>query len=189
MKSVVDLLFEARSLKDLIRSGYRHLGCGDESVAEHVYGTTFIAYVMSRLEPDADPMKLLAMCLVHDLPEARLGDMNHLQKFYVTTDEPEAVADMTRELPFGAELADLIEEFNSGSTLEAKLAHDADQLSLILELKSLSDLGHRGPDDWIRNARRRLRTALGRRLCDSVLEGHRDHWWRQKFVDKRNQSH
>ena len=83
MKRIADLLFEARMLKEIPRSGLHFLGAGRESVAEHVYSTTFIAYVMSRLNPEVDGLKLISMCIVHDLAEARIGDLNSVQKAYV----------------------------------------------------------------------------------------------------------
>ena len=47
MKKIANLLFEAKILKEIPRSGYHFLGAGKESVAEHSFSTTFIAYVMS----------------------------------------------------------------------------------------------------------------------------------------------
>ena len=87
MKKIANLLFEAKILKEIPRSGYHFLGVGKESVAEHTFSTTFIAYVMSQLLPDADALKLIAMCLLHDFPEARTGDLNAVHKQYVTKDE------------------------------------------------------------------------------------------------------
>ena len=54
METIADLLFEARSLRTLPRSGYQFLGAGSESVAEHSYSITFIAFVLARLVPEAD---------------------------------------------------------------------------------------------------------------------------------------
>jgi putative hydrolase of HD superfamily len=188
MNAIADLLFEAKSLKDLERSGYRFLGCGRESVADHSYTTSVVAYVLSRLEPSVDAHKLITMCLLHDLPEARIGDINYVQRFYVAADEEQAVADMTADLPFGDEIAAMIHEFNQGKTAEAQLARDADQLSLLLELKDLSDKGCQTPDAWIANLKKRILTPIGRRLYDVILETDRDRWWRQKFVDRPEQS-
>jgi putative hydrolase of HD superfamily len=36
MKRIADLLFEARILKEIPRSGFHFLGVGRESIAEHV---------------------------------------------------------------------------------------------------------------------------------------------------------
>ncbi len=184
MEAIANLLFEARSLRTLPRSGYQFLGTGRESVAEHTFSITFIAFVLSRLVPEADGHRITAMCLVHDLPEARIGDLNYVQKLYVEADESAAIEDLTAPLPFGDEIKALIEEFNRGDTLEARLARDADQIAFILELKDLSDLGYVPPGTWIPSIRRRLQTEIGRRLAKAILATERDAWWRHKFIDR-----
>jgi putative hydrolases of HD superfamily len=177
MKPIADLLFEARMLKNIPRSGFQFLGAGRESVAEHVYSTTFIAYVMSHLVPGIDALKLISLCLVHDLPEARTGDMNSVQKAYVRTAEQQAVADATRNLPFGPRIAELIAEFRAGDSPEARLAHDADQIALIVELKDLADIGCTPPTKWLPHVLARLRTDTGKALAAAVLETRRTDWW------------
>jgi putative hydrolase of HD superfamily len=177
MKRIADLLFEARMLKETPRSGFQFLGAGRESVAEHVYSTAFIAYVMTQLEPDVDALRLISLCLVHDLPEARIGDLNSVHKAYVQADEPRAVADLVRGLPFGTQLEALIEEYNAGESWEARLARDADQLSLILELKDLDELGYRPPQDWLPHVRSRLQTETGKTLAEAIMATRRDAWW------------
>ncbi|MCK7513671.1 MAG: HD domain-containing protein [Desulfobacterales bacterium] len=62
MKRIADLLFEARMLKEIPRSGFQFLGAGRESVAEHVYTTTFIAYVMTQLHPEIDALQADLAC-------------------------------------------------------------------------------------------------------------------------------
>jgi putative hydrolase of HD superfamily len=177
MKRMADLLFEARMLKETPRSGFQFLGAGRESVAEHVYSTTFIAYVMTQLVPGVDALKLISLCLVHDLPEARIGDLNSVNKNYVQADEPRAVADMVRGLPFGAQLKSLIEEYHAGESREARLARDADQISLILELKELDEIGYRPPQDWLPHVLNRLQTETGKALAEAVMATRRDAWW------------
>ena len=184
MKNIVNLLFKARILKDIPRSGYHFLGAGKESVAEHSFSVSFIAFVMSQMEPDVDALKLIAMCLVHDLPEAKTGDLNYVQKKYVTADENKAVEDITRNLPFGSSLADLINEFNAGRSLEAKLAHDADQLALILDLKALSDIGYDPPKKWLPFALKRLKTKTGQTLAQTIMKTEWDAWWLDNYVDR-----
>ena len=177
MKNIVKLLFEANILKEIPRSGYHFLGAGKESVAEHCFNTTFIAFVMTKLEPDVDALKLTSMCLVHDLPEARTGDLNTVQKKYVSANETKAVEDTIRNLPFGPSLADLIQEFKEGRTVEAKLAYDADQLALVLDLKSLADVGYSPPNDWLPHVLERLKTKTGKKIAQTIMDTHRDEWW------------
>ncbi len=177
MKKIADLLFEAKILKEIPRSGYHFLGAGQESVAEHSFSTTFIAYVMSQLEPGVDALKLISMCLIHDLPEARVGDLNTVHKQYVTADETKALEDATRGLAFGQNLKDLMQEYNEGLSKEARLAQDADQLALILELKDLMDIGYKPPNSWIENVIIRLKTEVGKSIAQDVMETQRDSWW------------
>lgn len=176
-QAIADLLFEAKLLKEIPRSGYQYLGAGRESIAEHSFMVTFIAQVMSRLEPSADALKLLRMCLLHDLPEARIGDLNSVQKQYVLADEKRAVSDMIKGLPFGAEMQSLLEEFRAQTSPEALLAHDADQLALLIDLKSLQDVGYASPAQWISHVAQRVKTEIGRRLARGILETDWNHWW------------
>ena len=181
MKKLADLLYEARILKDTPRTGFTFLGAGRESVAEHTYMVTFIGFLMTQMNPGIDSFRLLSMCLIHDLPEARMGDLNHLQKKYVTPRETDAVSDMVKNLPGGESLEALIDEFNEGETTEARLARDADQLALILDLKNLSDIGYQTPERWVPHVSGRLMTDIGREMADSILKTHRDDWWLEKF--------
>ena len=177
MKKIANLLFEAKMLKEIPRSGFHFLGAGRESVAEHSFSTAFIGYVLGHLEPDVDALKLISMCLIHDLPEARVGDLNAVHKQYVTTYETKALEDATRGLAFGHDLRDLIQEYNEGLSQEARLAHDADQLALILELKDLLDIGYRPPHSWIENVVSRIRTPTGKKIARAVMATKRDSWW------------
>ena len=185
MKRIADLLFEARMLKEIPRSGFQFLGAGRESVAEHVYAAAFTAYVLSQLSPDVDALKLISMCLVHDLAEARIGDLNSVNKAYVHPDEPRAVADAIRGLPFGEQLKALIEEYNAGVSPEARLARDADQISLILELKDLDDIGYRPPQDWLPHVLGRLQTETGKTLAAAIMSTRRDNWWWEAAASRK----
>jgi putative hydrolase of HD superfamily len=183
MDRTAEFLFETMLLKRVHRTGYQFLGPGDESVAEHPFAVMCIAWTLARLTPAADTGRLLAMCLVHDMPEARMGDLNSVQKQYVAADERRAVKHMTRDLPFGADIRELIDEFNTGASLEARLAKDADQLAFLLDLKSLSDMGYAAPDKWAGHVSRRLRTDAGMELAESISSTEWDSWWLKLFVD------
>ena len=124
MKNIANLLFEAKMLKEIPRSGFHFLGSGKESIAEHTFTTTFIAYVMAQLETDIDALKLISMCLVHDLPESRTGDLNTVNKTYVTADEAKALEDTTRKLPFGSSITELIHEFNENISTLVLAVHE-----------------------------------------------------------------
>ena len=183
MKHIANLLFEAKMLKEIPRSGFHFLGAGKESIAEHTFSTTFIAYVMVQLDSEIDALKLISMCLVHDLAEARTGDLNTVNRTYVTADEAKALEDTTQHLPFGSSIINLIKEFNENHSIEARLAHDADQLALILELKYLSDIGYAPPDTWLPHVLKRVKTKVAKKIAQGIMETHRDDWWLNKYVD------
>ena len=181
MKDIANFLFEVGMLKKTPRSGFQFLGSGSESVAEHVARTIFIGYALSKLESGVDELQLLKMCLFHDLPETRTGDMNYVNKRYVAVDEQKAVKDLTDTLFFGEEMATVMSEFNGKTSREALLAHDADQLSLILQLKECGDLGNKYSQEWIGYALKRLNTETAKQLAAQILATDSSEWW---FKDK-----
>jgi len=181
MKNLANFLFEVGMLQKTPRTGFQFLGSGCESVAEHILRTVYVGYTLCKLDPRADEEKVLKMCLFHDLPEARTGDMNYVNKKYVTVDEAKALRDLTETLPFGGEMAGLMSEFNERRSREARIAHDADQLALILQLKEYGDLGNKYSKDWIAFALKRLYTAEAVEMARAILETDSSDWW---FKDK-----
>jgi putative hydrolase of HD superfamily len=177
LAAIADFLFEVGMLKRTPRSGFQFLGTGSETVAEHSLRVAIIGYVLAKMSGKFAPEKIVLMCLFHDLVEARTGDLNYVNKRYVKADEDAAVLDMTAQLPFGNEIRGLAEEFNTAGTPEANMAHDADQLEMILQLKELGDLGNRYAADWITSAVKRLRTDDGKRLARTILNTDFSGWW------------
>jgi putative hydrolase of HD superfamily len=183
MKEIAEFLFETTMLRRTPRSGFQFLGAGSESVAEHVLSTLFIGYTLCKMDTEADELTVLRLCLMHDLPEARTGDMNYVNKKYVTVDEKKAVRELAAPLFFGGEIEKALDEFNERTTRESLLARDADQLALILHLKECSDLGNKYSKEWIRFAIQRLTTETGRRLAMSILDTDYSSWWSKENDD------
>ncbi len=181
MKNIANFLFEAGMLKRTPRSGFQFLGSGAESVAEHIFRTCYIGYALGKLAKSVDVDRLIKMCLFHDLPEARTGDLNYVNKKYVEADEQKAVDDLAATVFFGGDIRDLIVEFMEGKTEEARLAHDADQLEMILALKEYKDLGNKYAEEWLEFSLKRLRTGAARELAQVILDTDSSHWW---FSDK-----
>ncbi len=181
MKNIANFLFEAGMLKRTPRSGFQFLGSGAESVAEHIFRTTYIGYALAKLNPAVNVDRLIKMCLFHDLPEARTGDLNYVNKKYVEAHEEKAVQDLAGTLPFGNEIRELIQEFIEGKTEEARLARDADQLEMILALKEYKDLGNKYADEWLAFSLRRLQTDTAKELAAAILATDSSLWW---FSDK-----
>jgi len=181
MNDIANFLFEVGMLQKTPRSGYQFLGSGSESVAEHILRTIYVGFALCQLDRKADEHRVLKICLVHDLPEARTGDMNYVNKKYVAVDEEKAVRELTGTLPFGEDIAAAIYEFNERKTREAQIAHDADQLALILQLKEYGDLGNKYSQEWISFALKRLCTENAKKLAAIILKTDSSAWW---FKDK-----
>ncbi len=177
MERIAEFLFEIGMLKRTPRTGFRFLGSGEESVAEHIFCTAVIGYCLAMLSGHVDVFRVVKMCLVHDLTEARTGDQNYVYKKYVQVDEQQALNDMVSGLPFAEEIVELVTEFNENKTPEAMLCHDADQLSLLVQLKEHQDLGNRYAEQWLCNNAKRLQTPLARRLADVIMQTDTSAWW------------
>ena len=60
-------------------------------MAEHSFRPAVIGHALARLHgPAADAARVVLLCLLHDTPEARTGDMNYVYKKYNRTDEARA---------------------------------------------------------------------------------------------------
>jgi putative hydrolase of HD superfamily len=183
MKDLVNFLFEVGMLKKTPRTGYQFLGSGEESVAEHSFRMALIGYLLSLQEPKADALKTTLMCLFHDLHEARTGDHNYVNKRYVQVDEAKAVEDLAKGLPIQDEIVSLTREFTEGTSLEACISRDADQLDLILSLKEQQDLGNANAREWLHYAVKRLQTGPARKMAQEILETDSTGWWFEKKTE------
>ncbi len=173
---LADLVFEAGMLRRTPRTGYQFLGTGAENVAEHSFRTALIGFVLAGMA-GADPYRTMALCLFHDLPEARTGDFNYVNKLYNTANSRQALADALAGTGLTATVMPLHDELEAAGTLEARLAQDADQIDLIANLKEELDLGNRYAAAWIEASLGRLRTEEGRRLARAVAETDHSDWW------------
>jgi len=177
VKNIANFFYEVGMLKKTPRSGFQFLGSGAESVAEHSYRTAMIGYALAKMSEGVDCGRVVMMCLFHDLPEARIGDLNYVNKKYVQANEKKAIDDLAATLPFGREYQDTLEEFGEHDSPEARIAHDADQLEMILALKEHKDLGNRYADEWFPFAVRRLQTDLAKELAETIWQTDSSLWW------------
>jgi putative hydrolase of HD superfamily len=176
---IADFLFEVGMLKRTPRSGWQFLaGAERESVADHSFRVAMIAFVLARLhDGDVDRDRVLSLALVHDLAEARTGDLNYMNQKYDRADEARAEADLVDGLPIADELGGLLREYRDAATPEAVLAHDADQLEMLTQLVEQRDAGVPSTEHWIPFVVKRLRTDTARRLAEAVQSGTSARWW------------
>ena len=117
------------------------------------------------------------LCLFHDLPEARTGDFNYVNRLYDTSRERDALEDAVEGTGLEEDIMSIWDEHACRTTPESLLAHDADQLDLILNLKRESDLGNRYADKWLESAVERLRTDIAKELAQTILKTDHTDWW------------
>jgi len=188
---LADFLFECGMLRKTPRTGYQFLGTGQENVAEHSFRTAVIGFVLAQMA-GANKERTAMMCLFHDLHEARTGDFNYVNRIYNASMRTQALADSLSGTGLGGDVMPLWEELEETATPEAKLAQDADQLDLMLNLKEESDLGNRYADKWLDAAKERLRTPEGQELGRVILETDHTDWWflgpEQAWWERKNGS-
>ncbi|BAJ26414.1 MULTISPECIES: HD domain-containing protein [Kitasatospora] len=171
---VARLLFEAGSLRALPRTGWRQDGiplAATETVAEHSHRVAVIAAALAALE-GADPNRTALLGTLHDVPEARTGDLTPLTRRYVTAADPrKVVADQTAAAPSAVRglFADAIAEFEEGTTPEARCAKDADKLDCLLRAVEYRAAGVPAVQGKIDRCRAALTTASARRIADAAL--------------------
>ena len=83
-RKLLDALLVAEHLKDATRHCYTSKG-RHESVAEHSWMMSLMAFFMKDEFPDIDMDKVIKMCIIHDLGEAFTGDIPTFEK--TKTDE------------------------------------------------------------------------------------------------------
>jgi putative hydrolases of HD superfamily len=184
MKDIVNFLFEVGILSKTPRSGFHFLGSGNQSVSEHISRVMFIGYTLALLEKDVDVLKVLKMCLFHDLAESRVSDLNYVHQKYVISEDVKAIEDLAKTVPFGKDIKESIREFEERQTKESILAKDADNLEWILSLKEQFDTGNSKAEDWITSAVQRLKSNIAINIARQILETDSDEWWFGNKDDK-----
>ncbi len=181
MDKLVDLLYEIGILKRVKRSGWWIAGVKDpETVAEHSFRATIIGYMLAMLE-GIDSNKVVKMCLLHDIEESRLTDINKITSEYIDKKQmkQEAIYDQVSGLPspIKEEFLNLVEEFTEQKTSEAQLARDADLLECAIQAKEYIESGHESARDWIVNIRGLLKNEVSKNMLKTIEETSSQQWW------------
>ncbi|MDQ3754224.1 MAG: HD domain-containing protein, partial [Acidobacteriota bacterium] len=109
---MLSLLLELQRLKRLDRTGWvlRGLPPGAESVGAHSYGVALAAMLLADAVRargiEVDVERMLRMALLHDVAEARTGDLPRAAAHYLPGD--------ARRLAERAAFADMVAELNEG---------------------------------------------------------------------------
>lgn len=176
-KKIANFLFEVGMLAKTPRSGFHFLGTGEQSVAEHVNRTAFIGYMLSQMDGKVDTGKVLKMCLLHDISETRISDLNHIHQKYVERKEHSAIQDISESIPFGDDIMNTLTEYEKRQSPEAVIVKDSDTLEWILALKEQQDTGNSRAAEWIDFALGRLKTKDAKILAEAIMQTDSNEWW------------
>ena len=156
--SLRDRLLEALALKELPRAGWLRAGLDEpESVAAHSWG---VAWLVLALCPEGlDRGRALAIAVLHDLPEVRVGDITPHDGVSATEKsiaETAALSDLLRGLPQAPELMDLWMEYEQGTTPEGRFVKACDKLDMALQAHRYSAASGLDLQEFIDSALARL---------------------------------
>ncbi|MCB9765309.1 MAG: HD domain-containing protein [Alphaproteobacteria bacterium] len=142
-------LLEILQLKELPRAGWVRAGVVEpESVAAHSWGVAWL--VLALCPPELDRGRALAIAVLHDLAEVRVGDItphDNIPKAEKQRREAEAMAALMAPIPTGGELMDLWNAY--GQDAEGRFVKACDKLELALQAARYSRDQGTDPTEFI----------------------------------------
>ena len=117
-----------------------------ESVAEHIYATLMLAFIVnSEFELGLDIEKIALMLAMHELGETVVGDLDVIKGDATREEkqklEADAVTKILQPLNDGNRILKLFEEFEKNETPEAKFARQIDKLEACFQIKFYEESG------------------------------------------------
>ncbi|MBW9212272.1 MULTISPECIES: HD family hydrolase [Terrabacteria group] len=122
-------------LKDRTRHCYTQEG-RHESVAEHCWMLTMMAFLLKEEYPDVDMNKVIEMCIIHDLGEIFTGDIpSFVKKEKDTTKEKELLLEWLDQLslPTQERMKSLYIEMEEQKSMEAKIYKALDKMEAVFQ--------------------------------------------------------
>lgn len=182
---IVNFFFEIATLRRLTRSHRQLIAEVSDNISDHSFRVAVIGMILANLE-EADENKVLKMCLFHDLAEARTGDANSINKFYLDLHEDRAVADQMEGLPIAEEMIKLIDEAEKQQSREAIVAKDADVLDqMILQQEYFFKDAVNGKI-WQNHSEERLKTESAKKIAQKIKTSNPFEWLYATLEKKRN---
>ena len=135
VKKYLEILHTAEILKNQTRHSYTSAG-RHESVAEHSWRLTLMAFFLKDEFPDLNINKVITMCIFHDVGEIFTGDIPTFLKNDVDEQKEEDQIQLwIRSLPeaYAEELTELFAEMKALQTPEAKLYKALDKMEAVIQ--------------------------------------------------------
>ena len=134
-REYLEILHVAERLKDTPRHCTTSNG-RTESVAEHSWRVSLMAFLLRHEFPELDTDKVIRMCLVHDLGECFTGDIPTFVKTDADRDVEDSLLNQwVRSLPeeTASDLSALYREMDTQETMEAKVYKALDKLEALIQ--------------------------------------------------------
>lgn len=137
IESRLSFLRAAERLKDTLRSAYTTSG-RTESTAEHTWRLSLLAITFADQLSDLDLLRVLKMCVLHDLGEAINGDVPAPQQDGAVSKSADERADfvtLIAPLPdeMQADFLELWDDYENGTSREAQVVKALDKIETILQ--------------------------------------------------------
>lgn len=135
VRKLIEILAVAEKLKNNTRHSWTSSG-RQESIAEHSWRLSFMAYLVKDEFPDADINKVIRMCIFHDIGEAFTGDIPAFSK--TDSDELDERQKLRQFLdslpePYREELSGLFEEIYTQETIESRIFRALDRMEAVIQ--------------------------------------------------------
>ena len=158
MQTILDALLQLIPLERLPRTGWIQRGVAvPETLAGHVLSVAHLALALApRVEPKLDVDRVLALCVVHDSPEALTGDLPRSGSQLLPKGAKRQAELRAAELVLGplSELAlSRSREFMARETREARFAGLCDKLQLGVRLLAYQRAGQGGLEEFVQTVR------------------------------------
>ncbi len=134
-KKLLEVLHTTEKLKDTTRHCYTSNG-RHESVAEHSWRITLMAYFMKDEFKEVNMDKVIKMCLIHDLGEIFTGDIPAFLKTETDEEKEENLLYSwvkTLPCPYNEEMLTLYEEMDELKTTEARIYKALDNMEAVIQ--------------------------------------------------------
>ena len=132
---IMNFVKEAEQLKNTMRQCWSSTG-KQESTAEHTWRLCLMVMLFEKYLPKLDTLKLMKMCLVHDIAEIVDGDIPAIIKVPNKSQiERKNLLFLTKDLPedLRNEMIDLCDDYENIGSIEAKVAKALDKLETLMQ--------------------------------------------------------
>ena len=197
-KRIANFFYEVGTMRRLPRIHRQTLLVDDvtDTIASHSYRVALIGWFLAK-EEKADPYKVVMMCLLHDLGEARTGDHNWVHKRYIKIFDEEINKEQLGDLPY-KDLKELADEYHERKSKEAIVAKQADILDQILLLREYEWQGNKEASLWLKgksiqrgkaggktdNKLLSLKLKSARKMGEEIYKTNPSDWWAHLWTNK-----